>query len=159
MIRAFVVGLGLWVVGCSSGPQMEVRHFWYPAASPYGLGSGYAWLDGENEDGFSPDYRKLLREHVESVLQSKGYALSEVKDAGFLATTYFGRQTRSAETGLQSFDQGVIIIDFLDKPSRAPLWRGRLMTRIEYDLPPAARRKRLRIGVEKILKGLPGPRD
>ena len=159
MQRVLVIGLGWLVVGCSSGPRMDVNYFWYPGASPYGLDHSYAWLDGEDEKGYNADYQTLVREHVDCIMQCKGFNLAEAEEADFWVRHYFGRQTQSAETGLQSYDEAVLIIDFIDKSSGAQLWRGRLLTRIEYELPPAERRERLKIGVQKMFKELPGPRN
>ncbi len=85
--------------------------------------------------------------------------LADAKTADFSVRTYFGRRTHSPETGHGSFDQVKVAIEALQPGTGTVLWRGLLQTRIAYDLPPIKRRKRLKFGVEQILKDLPPPRD
>ena len=158
MRRMAFVGLAVLAGGCNSGPPMEFKQFWLPAASPYGLGSSYAWVRVQDEGGYSPDYQHLLHEHVDRVLGAKGYLLADAKTADFWVRTYFGKRTHSPETGHGSFDQVKVAIEALQPGTGTVLWRGLLQTRIAYDLPPINRRQRLKIGVEQILKDLPPPR-
>ena len=142
--------------GCSTGSLMQVEQFWFPAASPYGLGASYAWVSSQDEDGYNPDYQRLLQEHADRVLGAKGYRLTNAEAAGFWIRTQFGKHLRT--TGRDSFDQATVVIEALEQGTGTVLWRGLLQTRIEYDLPPIKRRERLKIGVEQILKDLPPPR-
>ena len=159
MIMRIMAAAGLAVMagGCSPGPTMDVRQFWFPAASPYGFSGSYAWVEAESEGGYSPDYHRLLRGHVDRVLGAKGYSLADPNKADFWVSTYFGRRT-NADPGHESFDQAAIVIEALERGSGTVLWRGWLQTRIAYDMSPAKRRARLRIGIEKILKDFPAPR-
>ena len=173
MRRMAFAGLAMLAGGCTDPPMkisnnwfpaappyMAVKHFWSPAANPYGLGGSYAWVEAEDEGGLNPAYQGLLRGHVDRVLGAKGYALADANKADFWLSTYIDRRTRSGDTGYhEAFDQATVVLEALQQGEGTVLWRGALQTRLAYDLPPAKRRKRLKIGVEKILKDFPGPRD
>ena len=145
--------------GCNTGPPMDVKQYWFPAASPYGLAGSYAWVKAKDDDGYNPDYQRLLQEHVDRVLGEKGYLLTDTEKADFWVRSYFGRSARSVDTGHESFDQATVVIEALQQGSATVLWRGLLETRIAYHLPPIKRRERLKIGVERIFKDFPPPRD
>jgi len=153
------VGLMVLAGGCL-GPPMDVREHWYPAASPYGIGSNYAWTtEGIGKIRYSPDYLRLLRVHVDRVLGAKGYVLTDASEADFLVRTVINKREHASETGHEYYDQATVTIDVLQRRGKRLLWRGFLQTRIAYDLPPAKRRKRLRFGVDEILRNFPAPRD
>ncbi len=162
MRRMAFAGLAVLAVlagGCNSGPRMEFKQFWLPAASPYGLGGSYAWVRVQKEGEYNPDYQSLLHEHVDRVLGAKGYRLADAKTADFWVRAYFGKSTHSPETGHGSFDRVRVAIEALQPGTGTVLWRGLGKTRVAYDLPPIKRRKRLKFAVEQILKDLPPPRE
>ncbi len=139
---------------------MKVEQVWFPAASPHGLGGNYAWADAEIGGDYNPDYQRLVRGHVDRVLGAKGYLLADAEEADFWVSTFFGKRTRSADTDHHDpFDQAIFVVEALQPGGGTVLWRGRIKTRLAYDLPPVKRRQRLKIGVEKILKDIPAPHD
>ena len=101
MRKLAIACLAVLAGGCNSGPPMEVTKYWFPAASPYGLAGSYAWVKAKDDNGYNPDYQRLLQEHVDRVLGAKGYLLTDAETAEFWVRSYFGRSTRSVDTNDQ----------------------------------------------------------
>jgi hypothetical protein len=120
----------------------------------------------------------LLHQRIESaiedVLTSRGYALAEQAPPDFLVayhvavetklearTLYSGYQTGVwigpmwAETYLDEYQLGTLLIDVIDPARLEVIWRGRAQGRVEPWRSPEQREARVREAVTKLLAKFP----
>lgn len=166
------------LAGCSG---ISVNADFDPAVNFAALRS-YAWLPAGGERR-SDDPRldnSLLNQRIEraidDALASKGFTKVAVDDADFLVTfhinvdqrldvttipTAYGYRGRwgggfgGMETRVDQYEQGTLLIDFVDKGKADLLWRGSGQTRLSEHRSPEDREKRVREVVAAILKQFP----
>ena len=179
-----LVGLGLGLVlvasiGCQS---ISVSTDW-DTSHDFSQYKSYAWLP-EPPDQTAESARlhnalidSRVREAVNSQLASKGYRYSSIEGADLLVTYYLGLESKidvdtiyssygygyrgwygapaGPQTVVRQYEEGSLLLDFLEPKSRALLWRGSASTRVGGNSNPEKSRKTINAAVEKILKKFP----
>ena len=140
----------------------------------------YAWVS--EEDGQKLPYHldglqdRRVRAAVNLDLQAKGFVLVEESDADFLVNYLTKTRTRReenhvstslgygvnswgvgmrAETQVRDYDEGSLLIDFVDPDTRELVWRGRSQARIPDRSTPEKRTEQIKKAVDSILQGFP----
>ncbi len=181
-IQHVLLGVGaaaLTLVGCSS---FNVSSDYDPAVdfSQYGA---YAWLPQPNATDTSqgPVNDGLLRQRivraVNAELSAKGMReVANEADASLLVTEHINVEQKLrvnttnygygygrwgyygagyTDTSVDQYEQGTLIIDFIDAKSKQLVWRGMAQSRLREMATPEEREARVRAAVSAILEKYP----
>lgn len=127
--------------------------------------------------------RNSVREGIEEDLAAKGFIKSEQRDTADFLVTWFGAieqklkveninnfyapygygtlyrdpywNSNPTVTKTKAYEEGSLIIDFLDPKHQALLWRGTGKDRIEAGQPPETVKRKLKESVRMILANFP----
>ncbi|KEQ15214.1 hypothetical protein GZ77_00530 [Endozoicomonas montiporae] len=140
----------------------------------------YAWLPVDQEqssvyhlDGLQD---RRVRAAVNRDLQAKGFREVKQSDADFLVNYLSKTKTRreenqvstslgygysswgmgfQTETRVRDYEEGSLMVDFIDPASKELVWRGRSQARIPDRSTPEKRTEQINKAVDAILKGFP----
>lgn len=178
-----LAGLLLFLAGCAAAPPQELkvasRHdpaFDFTAAHTYAWGeavpTGDPRLDdlqldarlrtavgellaarGLREEAHAPDltvwFYKQLQDRVDVVVVGRG--------AGF-ASAQPATGVDSAETTVDVYSRGGLVLDLVDAANNRVVWRGRVAGRVDTTAPQAERDARLRRALALMLADYPPQR-
>ena len=166
------------LAGCSG---ITVNADYDPAANFATLRS-YAWLPQSPEQGADPRLKSLLLHQrieraIDDSLCAKEFSKVALDEADFFVTfhigvdqkldvttipAYYGYRGRwgggyygGTETRVEQYEEGTLLIDFVDRDRADLLWRGSGQTRISEHRSPEDREKRVREVVAAILERYP----
>ena len=140
----------------------------------------YAWLTSESEEKMPYQLDGLqdrrIRAAVNQDLQSKGFSEVKPSEADFLVNYITKTKTRReenqvsaslgygfnswgmgmrTETQVRDYEEGSLLVDFVDPATKELVWRGRSQARIPELSTPAKRTEQINKAVNSILKGFP----
>lgn len=168
------------LAGCSG---IKVNSDYDPAVDFASL-RNYAWLPRAPEGTGDPRLdSSLLNDRIERAiddsLRAKGLTKVAAEQADFFVTFHIGIDQKldvttipttygyygrwggfygGTETRVDQYEQGTLLIDFVDQGKDDLLWRGSGQTRISEHRSPEDREKRVREVVEAILGQFPPKR-
>jgi len=178
--RVVLIALAAW--GCASPGSIPVVQSEYWKDENYAALKRYAWLPSDahrREQTQAEDHRlhDLIRETIDERLRAQGFVRSETSDADFLVTYHckISEQLQSnmidrvwygsADEGdwenvtrrieLSSFDEGSIVIDFVNAASGKRVWRGLAQGRVSMDATPEQYKEIVDQSVRSILAEFP----
>lgn len=147
--RAGRVGAALvaLAVGCAAPIRIATDHD--PSADLAAL-RGWSWFAAPAGRGGDPRLDDPLldariRRAVEAELSIRGYPRTVGLDPDFLVTYHY--------------EEGTLLLDFLDPRSRRRLWRGSAQARVERDPAPDEREASIREAVRLMLERFPPARE
>jgi uncharacterized protein DUF4136 len=169
--------LCLALTACST---IEVNQDWDPSASFTGLHT-WAWQSATptltgNARLDDPMLHGRIQSAIEKSLAEKGFtnaagkpdvlvayhvALDQKLDARTIYTGYgpyrgwYG--VGGAQTVVDTYDVGTLLIDFVSPDSNTVIWRGSGQSRIQELKTPEERQARIQDAVDRILKQFPPP--
>ena len=172
----FVVML-FFISGCST---IKVTSDYNPAVS-FSEFQTYEWISDEPKKTGDPriDGNTLLQNRVRSAvnnsLASKGYQKVTSGKPDFLVTYHvtLDKQTKiqtintynhygpgwgwgyGNETFVYTYDQGSLIIDFVEPDSRKLIWRGSATDKVNFSNSPEKKEQKINEAVEKLLEQFP----
>ena len=167
----------LALAGILSCSNIAVRADWDTSADLHALHS-WAWLPApaapEGDLRASPLVRQRIRDAVTQTLVSRGHPEVEPVAADFWVATHAGIERKVdvqtiyrsygragwggggwADTVVDEYDQGTLVIDFLRAGSGELLWRGTAEARVDESGDPEQRTARVNEAVERILAQFP----
>ena len=161
--------------GCST---MEIYVDHDPDASFENL-KRYAWMpDPPKVTGDprvdNPIIHRFVREAVEDRLKSRGFErdddapdvwvgfIADVRQrTEFRAVNERRRYSSASWTELRerAYDEGTLILDFVDPKTRKLLWRGSARAEVHLSASQSRKRERIKEAVDRILERFPPSRD
>lgn len=163
MTAATVVLVALLLaVGCQD-PKMEIRSAYGPGVSYHGFGTTFDWwpapqAGAADQRALNPSLDAFLQETIARRFSSKGYQ-RQTDGTPDLWIDY--RVFRKSAGGLRNAtfapvrEEGALVIDVLDGPSKRHVWRGYAKAHIDDGLPPSERRTRIDRAIQRILERFP----
>jgi len=177
MIVLLIAALGLVVPGCSS---FQVHSDYNPDVDFAQYGS-FAWLPRPAEGDKSAQVDGLLYQRIERAvnnnLAAKGMRLvDDQADASLLVTEHINVEQKLQvnttnygygygrwgyygggyqQTNVDQYEEGTLMIDFIDAKSKQLVWRGTAQSRLRNLKTPEERNKRVREAVNAILERYP----
>jgi hypothetical protein len=159
--------LALLAAACSS---VSTSHD-YDLAYDFGKLKRYQWAKRTGADEGNPLIVQRVRAAVDAQLAAKGYARAD-SGADFLVAAYTGRQSRIQVTDwgygygpygrwyggpvdVYEYEEGSLILDVVDAPSKKLVWRGAATAIIDPDATPEERTKRINEAIAKVLAKFP----
>lgn len=164
------------LAACSS---VEVKADWDPSASFTGLKS-WAWQSATPDlTGSSrlddPLLHARIQSAIEKSLSAKGYAKVTGGQADFQVAYHVAVQEKldartiytgygpyrgwygvgGAQTVVDTYDVGTLLIDFISPQSNNVIWRGSGQSRIQELRTPEERQQRIQDAVDRILRQFP----
>ena len=140
----------------------------------------YAWLSMDKDQSATYHLDGLqdrrVRAAVNRDLQAKGFGMVSEADADFLVNYLTKTKTRreenhvstslgyginswgmgmQTETRVRDYEEGSLMIDFVDPSHKELVWRGRSQARIPDRSTPEERTRQIDEAVDAILKGFP----
>jgi hypothetical protein len=169
--------LGVLLAGCSG---IRVDSDYDPSADFAALRS-YAWLPSRREPPADPRLDSSLlttriERAIDSSMRAKGFTKVAAEEADFFVTFHIGIDQKvdvttipstygyygrwggyygGTETRVDQYEEGTLLIDFIDRGEENLLWRGSGQSRISEHRSPEDREKRVREVVEAILGKFP----
>jgi hypothetical protein len=169
----------LWLAaGCST---MQIDSDWNPRARFDSL-STWDWLPGRPAVSTNlPTDLSLVAQRVETALEegltARGYQkVAEGTTPSFYVASHVAVDSKLeartmyssfgpgvwmgpslAETYVDEYQQGTLLIDVIDPARREVIWRGRAQARVDDNSSPEKREARVREAVTKILAKFPPP--
>lgn len=154
-------------LGCS---PVSVRHD-YDTTADFSRLKNYSWLPVPVQANINELDVKRIQSAVNSQLQAKGYAMAPNPD--FLIAMHMGSQEKIQVTDwgynygprgrywgpgrvdVYQYEEGTLILDFVDTRTKELIWRGVATGEIDRYASPEKREKKINRVVEKILKKFP----
>ena len=172
---AVVILTGMFVVGCAT---VSVQHD-YDTTADFGAMDSYAWIEVPSKQELDDITIRRAKNAVEEQLALKGFTISEddpdftialhgkikdkvdVVDWGYSYSRYdryYGGYggTRRIET--YEYEEGTLLIDFVDADSGNLIWRGSGTGVLDPSASPEKREKNVNDAVAKILAKFPPPK-
>jgi len=151
------------MAGCAEA-EPDAISWYYGASIRYnGLGSTFAWSPQESEQRpyhhhGNPQFEQFVRTAIEKALEAKGFAPAAGGPANFWIDYRIGKhevEDSSVNPHGEVFEEGTLVLDVLDPKAGGLIWRGVIEGRIDDTAPPDIREKRLRLGVQGLMKDFP----
>jgi len=162
------------------GPMIDVRAD-YDTSADFSRLRTYAWLQQPSSAPRDPRINNdLLDSRVHSAvndeLHAKGYTenaespdfrvayhvVLKEKIAAAAFPTYYGyglgRWPGPADVQVATYEEGTLLLDFVDGRMNELVWRGAASTRINPDRTPQERTELIRTAVQRMLKDFPPPK-
>lgn len=141
----------------------------------------YAWLPGVREKTGDPRIDNSLvatriERAVDNALAAKGFPRVAVESADFFVTFYIGIDNKldistipttygyygrwggfysGTETLVEQYEEGTLLIDFIDRDRDDLLWRGTGQSRLRQSKTPEERDRKAQAAVDAILQQFP----
>jgi hypothetical protein len=170
--------VAILAISCSNGIKVVQD---YDPEMDFGKLHKFAWAErkdsGEPQSaGVSSLLDQRVRRSVEDALFTKGFVKTVPREADFLVqyytavekkirvdTNYYGygygrygyRGGGYTDTTVREYEEGSLLIDFIDPQKQELIWRGTGMARIQNSMSPEDREARIRTAVEKIVGQFP----
>jgi hypothetical protein len=148
--------------GCQE--PMQIRYAYGPGEGLREWGPYFTWLPEKFQPTTSyvtdhPELHAWIRQLIENGLIAKGYIKASPTTAPDIWVQYYvGRKRTGVAYGAgayQEFEEGAMIIDFVNPKTDRLLWRGSAQARVNDTSDPAQRRKRIEEAVNRILEKFP----
>lgn len=155
--------------GCSS---VQVSHD-YDTSRDFSKLKTYAWVARPAARGPETLDEQRIHTAVDNALTLRGFVLTDsapdfraafhvatkqkvdVKDWGYHGRPY-GRSASRGRVEVTEYEEGTLVIDFVDPKSNNMIWRGTARARLNRKPPPPEERaRRIAAVVEKILESFP----
>ncbi len=170
-----IIALGLMIItfGCST---ISV-HYDYDTKADFTNLKSYSWTPGTIQKNISSLVVKRIHDSVRTQLESRGYTFTTdnpdfliamhvtkqqkklvVSDYDYNYRSYSGAQGsywRSGVTREFEYEEGTLILDFIDTQSKELSWRGVATAEVLHYTNPEKREKRINNAVQKILNNFP----
>lgn len=168
--------LALVLIGCS-GIKVDSD---YDPRTNFAALQKYAWLPLPRAKTGDPRLDSpLLASRIEDAIETRmafnGFTKVEPDDADFFVTFHIGVDQKldvmtipttygygarrgyygGVETRVDQYEQGTLLIDFVDRTKADLLWRGSGQSRVSQTSSPEEREQRVREAVNAILKQFP----
>jgi len=171
----WVVPFLLVLTGCA-GVQVTTD---YDPSVDFTLLQDYAWMEGEREQPSDPRVDNTLldtriRNAIDAEMAAKGFDVTSADRADFLVGYHAAIQnkidaytmsnfggyrpgwgTGYSDVHVYEYEEGSLVIDFVDPETGNLLWRGAAQAEVNRSLTPEKREMRIRAAVEKILARFP----
>jgi hypothetical protein len=154
--------------GCGSNGLGKVEHYWAEGATAreFNRGTVYQWFVASSMFGtdrgqpkVAEDVDRLIRELIDDGMQRRGFVLpAEKQSATYWVNYRVHQRTDQAQTGHDSWEVGVLAIELSDAKGGELVWRGWAEAKLEFNLAPEVRRRKIALAVDKILDGLVKPK-
>jgi hypothetical protein len=175
---------GITVLLCVSCAPIQVK-FEYNKDINFETYKSYAWIKNEQPDIVDINFEKDVLDKVvidaaDTELKSRGYSLNTEK-ADFLVSYFLVVNTKTDVYAVENYysnigyatspttsstrdfeklkrntyEQGILIIDFVDSQTRERIWRGYAQTRIGLYKEAVNQEKQITTAVTKILNEFP----
>ena len=163
-----VLSLMIIIAGCSS---ITVKHN-YDSSYDFRKLRTFDWMGVPSSAGISPLIVKDIKTAVSTQLQAGGYKMTP-GNSDFMIAMHIGKQHKINVTqwgyaygprgmlmgpggiDVYEYDEGTLILDFIDAGSRELIWRGSATGEIKRYASPEKRDKRINEAVRKILEQFP----
>jgi hypothetical protein len=167
----------LLVCLAACAPAIKVGQDYDPAAKLDGLHT-WAWQPGFPRPTGDPRLDSgLLNERIQSALESglatKGFSPAAVDEADFLVAYHVAIESKldartmytgygpyrgwggGATTIVDQYEQGTLLVDFIDPKTHNVIWRGTAQSRVQESRDPEERQARVQAAVDKLLAQFP----
>lgn len=176
-IRSF--GFAVVVVSLLACSTVRVSTDYDPSTDFTSM-SSYAWLDdrsgvADDREGISSLLDRRIRSAIEAELGGKDLTRADRGDADLLVTYRLSVETKidvdtihtsagygvgwyggmSSHTVVSEYEEGTLLIDLIDAPSKQLVWRGTGEARVRESPSPEQREERIRQAVREILASFP----
>ena len=162
-----ILFIGLVFTGCSG---ISVRDDYDPQTDFSGLKT-YDWMAPLENSGVDAINLERIKKSVNAQLKSKGLAVAS-ENPDMRIAVQFGKknkiQTHNTSVGVgyrrghmstgvatTQYEEGTLVLDFVDAKSDTLIWRGTARSNIRNLKTPEKRQKYLDTVIEKILKNFP----
>lgn len=162
-----LICLGIFAASCSG---IRVQSDFDPNTNFAGLKT-YDWMPVPEDLGINDLDLARLKKAVDSQMAGKGYPLSS-EDPDFRIAVHFSSENKVSvsntgygyyydgfygSTGVRTYEyeEGTLVLDFVDKDSKTLFWRGAATGELQDLKTPERREKEINEVVEKILKRFP----
>jgi len=172
------LSLAVSMISCGGGIKVVQD---YDTSIDFGTLRDFAWAapSGEGRPGpaeVSSLLDQRVRRSVEDALFTKGFVKTVPRDADFLVqyytavekklrvdTNYYGYGYGGwgyggggySDTTVREYEEGSLLIDFVDPEKKELIWRGTGVARIQNQMSPEDREAHIRSAVEQILAQFP----
>ena len=153
--------------GCSS---VQVNHD-YDSNVDFSKYNTYGWLPLPSEAQVSQLTLKHIENAVERELELKGVKAAS-NNADMLIALHIGKQQQiqvvdrgyrygrygrgwGGGTDVYRYEEGTLILDFIDAGTKDLIWRGTATTVVEPGLDPDKRREKINKGIKDLLANFP----
>lgn len=168
--KALVLGLAAFVAACSS-----IRATYdYDVNADFSRMKSYAWIPVPDSDREDPLIVKRVQDAVDRELAAKGLRRSK-SNPDFRIAMHTGSQSKIRVTDwgygygrgvywggggvdVYQYEEGTLILDFVDARTKKLIWRGTARGTINPDATPEARTKTINEAVAKTLANYPPKR-
>ena len=161
----FFIGL---TISCST--IYDVKHDYDRQANFSGLKT-FDWMQAPERAGENDLIVRRIKKAVNTELQAKGL-LKTANNPDFLIAEYHGKRDqiqvsdaghgrggrygyRPVGVSAYTFEEGSLILDFVDAKSKQMIWRGSAKAEVQNIMTPEEREKLINEAVKKILKKFP----
>ncbi|HTO54278.1 MAG TPA: DUF4136 domain-containing protein [Myxococcota bacterium] len=170
------LSLSLWALACSS---IDVKQDWDPNADFAKLHT-WAWQSSTpsvtgNPRLDDPLVHARIQGALEKALAAKGFAKESVPRPDFLVAYHIAIQQKldartiytgygpyrgwygvgGAQTVVDEYDVGTLLVDFIDPDSNSVIWRGSAQSRLQELKTPEERQARIQTAVDQVLAQFP----
>lgn len=183
--KLFLAALLLALAAAAGCATYRVRYD-YETGVEFGRYRTFDWMAPPRPDAeISSLTIRRIRTAVQTRLREKGYDRDEA-DPDFLIAAHTGRETKidvvdwgyhyggfhryhlgyhmgyfhpGYRIDVYQYQQGTLILDFVDRDSREMIWRGTVTRVIDPDLTPEERERVIGEAVSRVLENFPPPRN
>jgi hypothetical protein len=181
MLRATRILTVLIAAAALSGCSTMKIHTDYDPGRDFSRLQSYAWLPSPPQRTGDPRIDNSLlnariRTAVDAQVAERGYRMTSPEEADFLISYHAGLENKldvntihssygygrgrwygggGSETIVREYEQGTLLLDFLDPKTRELMWRGSASDRIKRKDSPEESQKRVNEAVAAILKRFP----
>lgn len=126
----------------------------------------FAWLQASKSENVMQINVERVKNAVDTKLKEKGFRLTE-DGPDFLIALYGGREHKidvttfwegymeGEEEQIRNYEEGLIILDFLDSKSKKKIWRGEARGEFSPEWSQEKQKKIINEAVDKLLKNFP----
>jgi hypothetical protein len=149
--------------GCSEAGPEAITWRYGPAIRYAGLGETFAWFPHNPRQMAyhyhgNTQFEQLVHRTLEGALTAKGFQPAADKSANFWIDYRLGKrdvEDSNINPHGEVFQEGSLVLDVLDPKTSELIWRGVVQARIDDTAPPVVREKRLRLGIERLMRDFP----
>lgn len=170
-MKALIIFLVLLAVTFSSGCSSIAVNYDYDPQVDFSSLKTYNWRPFPSSDPAGELVAKHVRNAVDTQLAAKGIAKVSL-DPDFLIAPYLGKQFKREVVNwdysqhsrwryggpryeVYEYEEGTIILDFIDAQAKELIWRGSATAVVEPELTPEQRHKKINTAVAKLLENFP----
>lgn len=154
---ASIVALPL-VTACTPGGPIAITTGYGPEIKFSGLGPNYAWSPEPSEKRLgAPGLHEAVQEFVEKNLTRKRFTLNSAAPNFWVDYRVARREKTDASVIAhgQTVEEGSLILEVIDPPSRKNIWWGIARAQIRDSDSPEERRSRLEAAISQLMQKFP----